>query len=106
MANKITIKDVEMKIGDTVKIYYKFKEGDKEKSQAFEGILMAIKGTGNNKMFRVRKLTKDKIGVERIFPVISPFIEKIKVSGKGNARRAKLYFIRRFSGRDLRERLT
>lgn len=106
MANRIKIKDTEIKIGDTVKIFYKFKEGDKDKQQSFEGILMDIKGEGNNKMFTVRKWSKDKIGVERIFPAISPFISEVKLVSSGKVRRSKLFFIRRLSDHELRERLS
>lgn len=106
MANAMIIKDITMGIGDTIKVHYLFKDGDKEKRQIFEGILMAIKGMGENKMFAVRKMTKSKVGVERIFPVNSPFIEKIEVSKKGSTRRAKIYFIRDMSDREIRERLT
>lgn len=106
MANSITIKDTTVQIGDTVKIYYKFKEKEKHKDQIFEGILIRIKGEKNNKMFTVRRLSKEKIGVERIFPIISPFISKVVVAKKGNVRRAKLYFIRGLSDTHLRERLS
>lgn len=106
MANSITIKGETIHIGDTVKIAYKFKEADKTKQQTFAGILMAIKGEGNNKMFTVRKIGVDNIGVERIFPVISPFIDKVKRVKKGKVRRAKIYFIRHLSDAELRERLS
>lgn len=105
MANTITIKETAVHSGDTVKIHYTFKEGDKEKKQIFEGIVLAIKGHGVNKMFTVRKMTKSKIGVERIFPATSPFIEKVIVSKKGKTRRSKLYFIRDKSEREIKDRL-
>lgn len=106
MANTVTVKETTLGIGDTVKVHYLFKEGGKEKRQVFEGILMAISGMEDNKMFTVRKMTKSKVGVERIFPVHSPFIEKVETSKKGIARRAKLYFIRDMSDREIRERLS
>lgn len=106
MANSLAIKDSVLHIGDTVKIGYKFKEGDKEKEQIFQGLLIAIKGAGCNKSFTVRKVTKDQIGVERIFPVISPFINKISVVKKGLVKRAKLYFTRGLSNQKLREKLS
>jgi large subunit ribosomal protein L19 len=106
MANSITIKNTLVHIGDTIKIYYKFKESDKFKEQIFSGILIAVKGSGINKMFTVRKGTKDKIGVERIFPINSPYINKVSISKKGLVRRAKIYFIRNLSESELRHRLS
>ncbi len=106
MANAVTVKDTTLGIGDTVKVHYLFTEAGKEKRQVFEGTLMAIKGMDENKMFTVRKMTKSKVGVERIFPVNSPFIEKVDVAKKGVVRRAKIYFIRGMSDRLIRERLS
>lgn len=106
MANAITVKDTTLGIGDTVKVHYSFNEAGKKKLQIFEGILMAIKGMNENKMFTVRKMTKSKVGVERIFPVNSPFIDKVDVAKKGIVRRAKIYFIRGMSDRLIRERLS
>jgi|SRR3990167_10623152 len=106
MANVITVKDTALHVGDTVKITYSFKEGEKAKEQIFQGILMAVKGVENNKTFTVRKVSKDKIGVERIFPVISPFITEVAVVKKGKVRRAKLYFIRGLSEQELKEKLS
>src|SRR3989344_970411 len=104
MANHIIVKDVDCKIGDTIKISYSFKEGDKFKKQIFQGILLAIKGEGNNRMITVRKLSHDNLGIERIFPVISPFIESVTVVKHGVVRRSKLYFIRKLSESELRDR--
>lgn len=106
MANLLKFKERKAHVGDTVKVYYKLSGQPLEKEHVFEGILMAIKGTGDNKMFTVRKISKDKIGIERIFPVISPFITDLQVASKGKVRRSKLYFIRGLSGRHLRERLS
>lgn len=106
MANVITVKEIPAHIGDTIKVHYLFKEGEKEKRQIFEGILVSTSGMVENKMFMVRKMTKSKIGVERIFPINSPSIEKIEVSKKGSVRRAKVYFIRDMSEKDIRERLS
>lgn len=105
MANQLTIKDVSVRVGDTVNINYKFVEGDKEKKQAFEGIVIKMRGRGVNQMFTIRKMTRSKIGVERIIPVASPFIDSVKIVKKGNARRAHLGFIRGKSDREIRERL-
>ncbi len=102
----MTIKDTAANIGDTIKIYYKFNEGEKTKEQIFQGILIRIKGEKSNKMFTVRRVSKEKIGIERIFPLVSPFIDKIVVVKKGVVRRSKLYFIRGLSDTHLRERLS
>jgi len=105
MANQLKLKDVLMKVGDTVAIHHSFKEGDKKKDQIFQGVLIAVKGVANNVMFTVRKVGKDAIGIERIFPSISPFISKVAVVTKGVVRRSKLYFIRGRSEQELRDTL-
>ena len=96
MAQKITHNKKDFFIGDTISIDYKIKEGDKERNQAFSGILIAIKGHQNNRTFTVRKEACDQISVERIFPLDSPWITSIKKlrSPKNKVRRAKLYFLR------------
>lgn len=94
--NKKQLKDnlPEMKPGYTVKVHQKIKEGDKQRIQVFEGLIIARKhGKGINATITVRKTTSG-IGVERIFPIHAPFIEKIEVVKKGKVRRAKLYYIR------------
>jgi len=96
MAIKFTHQDTEFHIGDTVKVNYKIKEKDKERLQAFDGIILAITGTGTNKNFLVSKNASDGIRVERIFPINSPWVESIKRlrSPKRLLHRAKLYFLR------------
>ncbi len=81
--------------GDIVKVHQKIQEGEKTRTQIFEGVVLAIKGRGENKMFTVRKLVGD-VAVERIFPVGSPNIEKVtlKAHSKDKVRRAKLYYLR------------
>jgi len=81
--------------GDILKVYQKIKEGDKIRTQIFEGVVLGISGRGENKMFTVRKLVGD-VAVEKIFPVNSPSIEKveIKAHSKKKIRRAKLYYLR------------
>lgn len=106
MANFLTLKEITMHVGDTVAIHHAFKEGDKIKDQIFQGVLIAVKGSGNNVMFTVRKVGKDAIGIERIFPLISPLISKVEVIKKGLARRSKLYFIRGRSEQELRDKLS
>lgn len=89
------------RIGDTVRVHVKVKEGDKERIQIFEGIVIGRKGTRNRETFRVRKVSYG-VGVERIFPVHSPFLEKIEVIREGKVRRAKLYYLRDLRGKAAR----
>ncbi len=79
--------------GDTVAVHYKIKEGDRERIQIFEGVVIAKKGGGLRETFTVRKVSYG-VGVERIFPLHSPLIEKIKIKRRGKVRRAKLYYLR------------
>jgi len=96
MAIKITYKDQEFFVGDSVRVNYKIKEKDKERLQAFDGIILAIQGTGENKNFVVQKHASDAVNVERIFPINSPWIDSIKKlrSPKVKIRRSKLYYLR------------
>lgn len=91
--------------GDTVKVFVKVKEGEKERVQLFQGIVIGIKGGGMRTSFTVRKVSSG-IGVERIFPLNSPTIDKMEVVRHGRVRRAKLYFLRAKLGKAgrLRER--
>ncbi len=91
----------EFKSGDTVSVSYKIKEGNKERIQVFKGVVIQIKGEGSNKRFTVRKISGG-IGVERIFPVNSPFIEKVSVDRHGKVRRARLYYLRGLTGKKAR----
>ena len=83
--------------GDTVKVQIKVKEGDKERLQAFEGVVMARKGSGISETFTVRKISYG-VGVERVFPLHSPKVAKITVTRTGKVRRAKLTFLRKLVG--------
>jgi large subunit ribosomal protein L19 len=85
-------------VGDTVKVYVKVVEGDKERIQPFQGIVIARKGSGARETFMVRKISFG-VGVEKIFPVYSPSINKIEVVKRGSVRRAKLYYIRSKKGK-------
>ena len=85
-------------IGDTVRVMVKIKEGDKQRIQAYEGVVIAKKGTGIKESFTVRRVSFG-IGVERTFPINSPIIDKIVVVRKGKVRRAKIYYIRELSGK-------
>lgn len=86
------------KVGDTVKVYFKIVEGNKERIQVFEGLVIARKNGGIRETFTVRKISFG-VGVERTFPVYSPRIDKIEVVREGKVRRAKLYYIRDLSGK-------
>ncbi len=93
----------EFKSGDTVSVSYKIKEGNKERIQVYKGVVIQIKGEGVNKRFTVRKISGG-IGVERIFPMNSPFIDKVVVDRKGKVRRARLYYLRGLTGKKARIR--
>ncbi len=86
-------------IGDTIRIYVKVVEGDKERLQPFEGLVIARKGSGVRETFMVRKMSFG-VGVERIFPVHSPSIDKIETIKRGKVRKAKLYYIRDKKGKE------
>jgi large subunit ribosomal protein L19 len=85
-------------IGDTVRVHAKVVEGDKERIQVFEGVVIARKGGQNNETFTVRKISYG-VGVERIFPVHSPIVLRVEVVRQGKVRRAKLYYLRAKKGR-------
>ncbi len=89
---------IEFEIGDTVRVHYKIVEGNKERIQVYEGVVIAIDNKGISKTFTVRKISFD-VGVERIFPVFSPKIAKIEVMRKARIRQAKLYFLRERRGK-------
>ncbi|MGE0552453.1 MAG: 50S ribosomal protein L19 [Gemmatimonadales bacterium] len=89
--------------GDTVKVMVRVREGDKERLQAFEGVCVARRGGGIDETFTVRKVSAS-VGVERIFPLHSPSIASIDVVRRGRVRRAKLYYLRKLSGKSARIR--
>ncbi|MFN2383906.1 MAG: 50S ribosomal protein L19 [Gemmatimonadota bacterium] len=89
--------------GDTVRVNVRVREGDKERLQAFEGVVLRHRGEGINATFTVRKVSNG-VGVERIFPSHSPVIADIKVVREGHVRRAKLYYLRELSGKAARIR--
>ena len=91
----------EFKAGDTVAVHFKVIEGDKERIQIFEGACIRKKGAGINATFTVRKISFG-VGVERIFPIHSPRIDKIEVKRKGKVRRSKLYYLRDLKGKAAR----
>ena len=87
--------------GDTVTVAYRIKEGNKERIQQYRGVVIRISGDGEKRRFTVRKIS-DNIGVERIFPLESPFIDSITVNKYGKVRRAKLYYLRGLTGKKAR----
>lgn len=93
----------QFKAGDTITVHFKIKEGDKERIQQYQGIVIQRKGTGVTKTFTVRKMSNG-VGVERIFPDNSPFIDKIEVNKRGVVRRAKIFYIRKLTGKKARIR--
>lgn len=100
--SKYLRKDVpNFRSGDTVRVHTKIKEGDKERIQVFEGLVIRHKKGDARAMFTVRKVSYG-IGVERMFPVHSPRIEKIEVLGHGGVRRARLYYLRNLQGKAAR----
>lgn len=88
----------EMNIGDTVKVYVKIKEGDRERIQTFEGTLIARKHGGVSETFTVRRISHG-CGIERVFPLHSPNVDKVEVIRSGKVRRGKLYYLRGKSGK-------
>lgn len=106
MANALTYKDKSFNIGDTITVDYKIKEGEKFRIQQFAGILLKIRGmTEDTRMITVRKMSKAGIGVERIIPVSSPFIDDITLTKKSNNKKAKVYYVRELSDKKLRRKL-
>ena len=89
------------KAGDTITVHFKIKEGEKERIQQYQGVVIQRKGTGVTRTFTVRKIS-NSVGVERIFPDNSPFIDKIDVNKRGVVRRAKIFYIRELKGKKAR----
>lgn len=94
-------RDFNFRPGDTVKVHVKIREGEKERIQIFEGVVIAMKRRGNRSAFTVRKVSH-RVGVERVFPLHSPSIDKIEVVSSGKVRRAKLYYLRDRTGKAAR----
>ena len=89
--------------GDTITVHYKIKEGSKERIQQFRGVVLQRRGSGISETFTVRKISGN-IGVERIFPTASPFIEQIDINKRGNVRRARIFYLRTRTGKKARIR--
>jgi large subunit ribosomal protein L19 len=102
LVEQTQVKDVpDFKSGDTVNVHYRVREGDKERIQQYEGVVISMRGSGANKTFTVRKISNN-IGVERIFPLYSPAIAKIDIKKRGRVRRAKLFYLRELRGKAAR----
>lgn len=106
MANSVSYKEQQLGIGDTITVNYKIKEGDKERMQPFQGILIKITGNDKiNKSITVRKISNSGVGVEKIIPLGSPYVTSITLDKKSNFAKAKLYFVRNLSGQQMRYKL-
>lgn len=103
MALKLTYKDISFGIGDTIRVQQKVVEAGKTRNSYFEGMVIAIKGNEGERTFTVRRIGAQKVGIEQIFPINTPTIEKIEVKREGTAgvRHAKLYFTREKSRKDI-----
>jgi large subunit ribosomal protein L19 len=101
MANQTLIKEVLVGSGDIVRVHQRILEGDKERVQIFEGMVIGIRGRQDDRTFTVRKISSAGIGVEKIFPVVTPWIVKIEVKKKGHVRRAKLGYVREKSSKQV-----
>ncbi|MBN1821887.1 MAG: 50S ribosomal protein L19 [Prolixibacteraceae bacterium] len=91
----------DFKAGDTITVRYKIREGNKERIQNFRGVVIQIKGKGNTKTFTVRKMSGN-VGVERIFPIVSPFIDGIEINKRGSVRRKRIFYLRDLTGKKAR----
>jgi large subunit ribosomal protein L19 len=103
LIQRVTMRPKNTKIGkfgpgDTVNVFVKVKEGEKERTQVYKGIVTKIQGSGNGKSFTVRKISAG-VGVERTFPFVSPAVESVEVLTNGNVRRSKLYYLRSLEGK-------
>ena len=84
--------------GDTITVYYEIKEGDKKRTQFFKGVVLQRRGSGSTETFTIRKMS-GSIGVERIFPINSPSLQKIEVNKRGKVRRARIFYFRNLTGK-------
>lgn len=91
----------EFSAGDTITVYYEIREGDKVRTQFFRGVVIQIKGQGLSKSFTIRKLS-GTVGVERIFPLNLPTIQKIEINKKGKVRRSRIYYFKQLRGKKAR----
>jgi large subunit ribosomal protein L19 len=91
----------EFSAGDTITVYYEIREGEKTRTQFFRGVVIQVKGTGSSKTFTIRKMS-GTIGVERIFPMNLPALQKIEVNKRGSVRRKRIYYFRELTGKKAR----
>ncbi len=91
----------EFSAGDTITVYYEIKEGAKTRTQFFRGVVIQVKGTGASKTFTIRKMS-GTVGVERIFPVNLPALQKVEINKRGAVRRARIYYFRGLTGKKAR----
>ena len=91
----------EFSAGDTITVFYEIREGEKVRTQFFKGVVIQKRGTGSSKTFTIRKMS-GTVGVERIFPVNLPSIQKIEVNKRGKVRRARIYYFRNLTGKRAR----
>ncbi len=91
----------EFSAGDTITVYYEIKEGDKTRTQFFRGVVIQRRGTGASETFTIRKMS-GTVGVERIFPINMPALQKIEVNKKGKVRRARIFYFRGLTGKKAR----
>ena len=98
----VTKKDFpEFSAGDTITVYYEIKEGAKTRTQFYRGVVIQVKGTGLSKTFTIRKMS-GTVGVERIFPVNMPALQKVEIKKRGAVRRARIYYFRGLTGKKAR----
>ena len=88
----------EFEAGDTITVYYEIKEGEKTRTQFFKGVVIQRRGSGNTETFTIRKMS-GSIGVERIFPVNLPALQKVEINKKGSVRRARIFYFRELTGK-------
>ncbi len=106
MANSVEYEKNTIKVGDTVSVDYRFKDGEKERTQVFRGIIVKITGkTPETRLVTIRKISKIGVGVERIIPLASPNIVSLKLIRKGSNQKAKLYYIRDLTEAEVRNKL-
>lgn len=99
MANSFTYQDTLINVGDTIQVHQEITEGNKKRIQVFEGLVIAVRNSENNKSFTVRKVAVGGVGVEKIIPVLAPSTKKITVKRQGDVKRAKLYYLREKIGK-------
>ncbi len=103
IAESLKVETPSFKIGDSVRVHVRIREGEKERVQVFAGVVIARDGSGSTETFTVRRISFG-IGVEKVFPVHSPYVQRVEVERSAHVRRAKLYYLRKLGGRRARLR--